>query len=254
MKVITIGRHPRNDVAIHDSKVSRHHLQIIQDDAGNFRLADFGSTNGTFVNEAKVQGEVPLYLNDMIRIGQTVLPWKSYFTDNGATGSSTTATNKKWLRTGGIAAAAVIVVALVFWMVWSLNTGTFNATNIVKMRQENGVNYVPAKINDVELQFIFDTGASSICISVIEAVLLYRQGTLSRDDILGNEQFQDATGHISQGMTINLKSVKIGGKELNNIRATVVGNDVAPLLLGQSVLSKFGSYKIDNIKHEIVFK
>jgi aspartyl protease family protein len=254
MKVITIGRHPKNDVTINDSKVSRHHLQIIQDDVGNFRLADFGSTNGTFVNDAKIRGEIPLQPNDMIRIGQTVLPWQSYFTHNGATGSSTTATNKRWLRTGGIAAASVAALALVFWTIWSLNTGTSNATNIVKMRQENGVNYVPMKINDVELQFIFDTGASSICISVVEAIMLYRQGTLSDDDILGNEQFQDATGNISQGMIINLKSVKIGGKELNNIRATVVGNDVAPLLLGQSVLSKFGSYKIDNIKHEIVFK
>jgi aspartyl protease family protein len=88
----------------------------------------------------------------------------------------------------------------------------------------------------------------------VEAVMLYRQGTLGDDDILGEEQFQDATGHISQGMIINLKSIKIGGKELNNVRATVVGNDVAPLLLGQSVLSKFGSYKIDNVKNEIIFK
>jgi hypothetical protein len=59
--------------------VSRHHLQIIQDDSGNFRLADFGSKNGTFVNGKRISGEVRLNPNDVIRIGNTTLPWNSYF-------------------------------------------------------------------------------------------------------------------------------------------------------------------------------
>ncbi|MDR2065261.1 MAG: FHA domain-containing protein, partial [Prevotellaceae bacterium] len=58
MKVITIGRKPENSVVINDPLVSRHHLQIIQDDSGNFRLADFGSKNGTFVNGKRISGEV----------------------------------------------------------------------------------------------------------------------------------------------------------------------------------------------------
>jgi molecular chaperone DnaK (HSP70) len=82
MKVITIGRHSSNDVVIdNDGKVSRHHLQIIQDDNGNFRLADFGSMNGTFVNGSPVTGEFALAASDIIRIGNTTLPWKNYFGD-----------------------------------------------------------------------------------------------------------------------------------------------------------------------------
>ncbi|MDR1169679.1 MAG: FHA domain-containing protein [Prevotellaceae bacterium] len=79
MKVITVGRNPGNNVVINDSLVSRHHLQIIQDDYGNFRLADFGSKNGTFVNGKRVTGEVGLNSGDIIRIGNTTLPWNSYF-------------------------------------------------------------------------------------------------------------------------------------------------------------------------------
>ncbi|MDR1552069.1 MAG: FHA domain-containing protein [Prevotellaceae bacterium] len=79
MKIITIGRGQENDIVINDLKISRHHLQIIQDDYGNFRLADFGSTNGTFVNGRQVKGEVHLNVNDVIRIGNTTLPWRSYF-------------------------------------------------------------------------------------------------------------------------------------------------------------------------------
>ena len=34
MKVVTIGRNQANDVIIDDHLVSRHHVQIIQDDNG----------------------------------------------------------------------------------------------------------------------------------------------------------------------------------------------------------------------------
>lgn len=80
MKVITIGRsNEGNDVIVDDPWVSRHHFQIVQDDDGSFRLADFGSTNGTYVNGQKVSGEVELDENDIIRVGNTTIPWKQYF-------------------------------------------------------------------------------------------------------------------------------------------------------------------------------
>jgi hypothetical protein len=82
MKVITIGRSPENNIVIGDPKVSRHHLQIILDDYGNFRIADFGSSNGTFVNGRRIFGEATLNPDDIIRIGDTTLPWRSYFSNN----------------------------------------------------------------------------------------------------------------------------------------------------------------------------
>ncbi|GHT39375.1 hypothetical protein FACS189437_02560 [Bacteroidia bacterium] len=79
MEVKTIGRSSQNNIVINDKKVSRHHLQIIQDDQGNFRLADFGSLNGTYVNGRKVTGEVPLSPKDVVVIGHTTLSWLPYF-------------------------------------------------------------------------------------------------------------------------------------------------------------------------------
>jgi hypothetical protein len=54
-------------------------LKIILNDDGNFYLTDYGSKHGTFVNEIKAIGVVPLNRDDVIRIGNTVLPWKNYF-------------------------------------------------------------------------------------------------------------------------------------------------------------------------------
>ena len=97
----------------------------------------------------------------------------------------------------------------------------------------------------LDLKFIFDTGASSICISSAEATVMVRQGQITRDDILGQQQFQDATGRVSVGTVINLKTVEIGGIVLHDVEATVVDNIQAPLLLGQTALAKFGKISID---------
>ena len=47
---------------------------------------------------------------------------------------------------------------------------------------------------------------------------------------------------------INLRNVNFGGLNLNDIRASVVHNQSAPLLLGQSVLSRLGNIEIDNVR------
>lgn len=126
--------------------------------------------------------------------------------------------------------------------------------NVLQMEREGGVRFVWIEINGIRLRFIFDTGASSICISPAEATVLYRQGTLKKEDILDVEYFQDATGKISEGTKINLRKVKIGDMVLDDVEATVIDNANAPLLLGQSVLERFGSIEIDNDNDEIIFK
>ena len=79
MKVITIGRSKENNnIIVNDEKVSRNHLQIIQDDQGRCSVMDLGSTNGTFVNGQRISGEAPLHKGDELRIGSQVLPWESY--------------------------------------------------------------------------------------------------------------------------------------------------------------------------------
>ena len=79
MKLINIGRSSKNDVCIDDRLVSRTHCQIIQDDNGQFLLIDCNSANGTFINGLKRHGQVRLKPTDIVRIGNTTLPWQNYF-------------------------------------------------------------------------------------------------------------------------------------------------------------------------------
>ena len=79
MKVKTVGRSHNNNIVIKDDKVSRIHMQIAQDDNGNISVVDVGSLNGTYVNEKRIAGETFLREGDVVRIGETTLPWQSYF-------------------------------------------------------------------------------------------------------------------------------------------------------------------------------
>lgn len=106
---------------------------------------------------------------------------------------------------------------------------------------------IPVKINGVTFDMIYDTGASSTTISLAEATYLYDKGYLVDEDIMGVEHFQTADGSIHEGIKIILRSVDIGPDiKLNNINASVVLNQGAPLLLGQSVFRKFKEVSVDH--------
>lgn len=119
----------------------------------------------------------------------------------------------------------------------------------VPFRKDGGVCVIKCEINNLPLNFIFDTGASDVSISDVEANFMYKNDYLSKSDILGTQNYITADGRISEGTVINLKNINIGGLELNNVRASVVKNQRAPLLLGQSVLSRLGKIEIDNEKN-----
>ncbi|MCH5243470.1 MAG: FHA domain-containing protein [Lentimicrobiaceae bacterium] len=90
MKVITIGRSSENNIVINDAKVSRTHLQLIQNDNGVCSVVDLNSANGTFVNGQKISEEVRLQPRDVIRIGNTILPWQEYIKPSMAIGQKLT--------------------------------------------------------------------------------------------------------------------------------------------------------------------
>jgi len=121
---------------------------------------------------------------------------------------------------------------------------TFGQTQ-VQMEKKNGVYYVPCTINGLKLKFIFDTGASDVSISLSEAAFMIKNGYMSNEDLLGEERYQIANGDIAEGTKLNIRVLEIGGYELHNVEASIVHSLNAPLLLGQSVLERFGSVTVD---------
>jgi len=70
--LVGVGRDKANVVHLHDTEVSRRHLELRSLGAGRYRIVDLGSINGTMVNTQMIR-ERELQPGDHIQIGQTIL-------------------------------------------------------------------------------------------------------------------------------------------------------------------------------------
>ena len=68
---VAIGRHESNDLQLRSRTVSNYHAEILGE-GNDLLLRDLDSTNGTYVNDERVQ-ERRLKSEDRIRIGNHVL-------------------------------------------------------------------------------------------------------------------------------------------------------------------------------------
>jgi hypothetical protein len=66
--VFTIGREENCDLLVGDMTVSRIHARLTRT-AGQWMLADLGSTNGTRVNGWRIRGPVQVRAGDTVRFG-----------------------------------------------------------------------------------------------------------------------------------------------------------------------------------------
>ena len=121
---------------------------------------------------------------------------------------------------------------------------SFGQTTII-MQKEGGVFTIPCTVNGLELKFIFDTGATDVSISLVEALFMLKNGYLSSSEIYGSSYAQIANGDITEDTKILLKKIEFAGFTLYNVTATVIHSTSAPLLFGQSAMAKLGKFEID---------
>lgn len=112
------------------------------------------------------------------------------------------------------------------------------------MEKSGGVYTLPCYVNGIKMKFIFDTGASNVCISLTEALFLYKNGYLEENDIIGESKSVVADGSIVENMEINLHSIEVEGIMMTDVKAMVVKSLDAPLLLGQSAIQKMGKIEL----------
>ena len=82
MQELTIGRSSDNSIIINDNTVSRRHATLIIG-TNEFSIKDLGSSNGTFINGIRVAGVSTLNSNDILKVGNAVVPWMNYINMGG---------------------------------------------------------------------------------------------------------------------------------------------------------------------------
>lgn len=120
-------------------------------------------------------------------------------------------------------------------------------------RDAAGLIYMQGRVNDLPLRFVFDTGASDISISSVEAAFMLKNGYLEERDLGGVQHYRTASGEFIDGTVINLRNVELGGVIFHDLRAAIIHNQEAPLLLGQSFLLRIMTYSIDEKQKHFFF-
>jgi clan AA aspartic protease (TIGR02281 family) len=127
-----------------------------------------------------------------------------------------------------------------------------SGATLIPVKAQGGTYEVPVLINKtITLNFMIDSGASVVTIPADVVLTLVRSGTLQRSDFTGTKTYTLADGSTVPSTTFRIRSLTV-----NNIVIENVNGAVAPaaggLLLGQSFLSRFKSWSIDNSKQALV--
>ena len=98
--------------------------------------------------------------------------------------------------------------------------------------------YANVKINDKNIRFLIDTGATDMVLSLKDA----KRVGIDLKTLIFNKPYQTANG-ISYGASVILRDIKFGNLNLKNIPASVNNSDMGVSLLGMSFLRNFTKYE-----------
>jgi clan AA aspartic protease (TIGR02281 family) len=125
---------------------------------------------------------------------------------------------------------------------------------VIQLQPDRGTFTIPVLINDkITLNFVLDSGAADVTIPSDVVGTLRRTGTLSNADFLGTKTYVLADGSKMSAQTFRIKSLKIGNRVIENVTASTAPAN-GSLLVGQSFLSRFKSWSIDNNRQVLVLE
>ena len=97
------------------------------------------------------------------------------------------------------------------------------------------------------------SGASNVVLPADVVMTLLRTGTLHNSDFLGKQTYVLADGSQLPSLTFRIRSLKVGDRVLEDVTGSASPVSGEPLL-GQSFLSRFQSWSIDNARGVLVLE
>jgi uncharacterized protein YraI len=117
---------------------------------------------------------------------------------------------------------------------------------------DGGTFKVPVTINGkLTLDFIVDSGAADVSIPADVVMTLWRTGSIAEDDFLDSQTYRMADGSTVPSRRFRIRSLKVGDRVLENVTGSIAPV-AGSLLLGQSFLTRFKSWSIDNQRQALV--
>jgi peptidoglycan-associated lipoprotein len=127
--------------------------------------------------------------------------------------------------------------------------------NILKytLAPKTGFIQAPCIINGYTVQFTFDSKLAPQ-ISVDEAMRLLANRAIGKLDFKGDPDEVLANGTIANRSILVIKELTIANTTVKDVEFQVNSNLGYPLIIGNSVLSAFGEYTIDNAQQQLIFR
>lgn len=133
-----------------------------------------------------------------------------------------------------------------------VSNGQTKSDNEIPLTNTNGTYTVPVLINGVlPLHFTVDSGAADVSLPADVFLTLLRTGTIGKEDYIGSGKYRLADGSTVESDRFYIRELRVGPYVLSRIAASVENVSSTPLL-GQSFLSKIGTWAIDNDRQLLV--
>jgi uncharacterized protein/predicted aspartyl protease len=122
-------------------------------------------------------------------------------------------------------------------------------TEDIALDDTKGTLLVPVRIDGtITLPFILDSGAADVLLPADVVLTLWRAGKIGDGDFIGDKEYVLADGSTLKSANFVLRRLQVGDLILRDVTASIGSVNSQPLL-GQSFLSRLGSWSIDNTRH-----
>jgi hypothetical protein len=146
---------------------------------------------------------------------------------------------------------SVGVCALAAIMLLAAPADRARASREIPLVRDGGVYEVPVTINGwLQRPFVLDSGAADVQVSADVFLTLYPRGAPS-PPFLPGVSYRLADGRVISSRRFMIPSLRIGDYEFPDTVASI-GEPGSPLLLGQNVLARLGTWSIDNRRGVLV--
>ena len=135
--------------------------------------------------------------------------------------------------------------------------------DVIENPEENAVEYTLTAegnyestciINGITMNFTYSKGEKEFFILPDAALKLLREGVIDKTDFKGDATKIIGEGSIADKAVFTIKEIRIGKNTVKNLDITVNKKIKSNILLGDIILSKFGTFTIDTNESKILFK
>ena len=127
--------------------------------------------------------------------------------------------------------------------------------NIVTLSKGEGKSLtLPCVVNDFNIDITLDEQDRGLYFSVDETLELLKSGAISKTDFSGDADKILANGTVQDKAVFVVAEIRLANKSIFDVEATVSQKVKVPVMMGESILKKFGAYTLDREKKQLIFK